>query len=153
MSDPFIGPTNDTWHFALVLDSGSPAQSQLSYLGSANFLIPITSLDVSEYHDYEFTLDPGADVAGFDDVVEVRVDDALVGTVPRTFVFDENVAQTFRFGENSVIGGSRSRWARVELAAPEPGRALLLVVAAAALRFARRPRSRGHSVSGIHSGA
>lgn len=145
VSDPFPGGSSgggDTWYFALVPNAGNPSQSALSYLNNVGTLTPIASLDVSEYHDYEFTLLPGANAAGFDDEVEVRVDGALVGTVARTFIADQNVANTLRFGHSSV-GKSHSRWHRIEFTAvPEPGQALLLAAAAATLRFARRRRTR-----------
>jgi hypothetical protein len=147
VSDPLTGGAGagvgDTWTFALLLNASNPNQSQLSFLGTTDQFSQITTLDVSEYHDYEFTLLPGPTAFGGDDVVEVRVDGALVGTVPRTFIRDNNNAQTFHFGDASPSGGSRSRWARVELVAvPEPGRTLLLLVAAAALCAARPLRAK-----------
>lgn len=144
VSDPFPGGASgggDTWYFALIPNAGNPSQSTLSYLNHVDELTTITSLDVGEYHDYEFTLLPGANPAGFDDEVEVRVDGALVGSVTRNFIADQNVANTLRFGHSSV-GKSNSRWNRVEFSAvPEPGQPLLLLVAAAALRLVRPRRA------------
>jgi hypothetical protein len=145
VSDPLTGGMagGDTWSFALVPNAGNPNQSQLTYLSYTNQLAPITSLNVGEYHDYEFTLDPGATPFGSDDAVEVRVDGALVGTVERSFIKDDNSAQTLRFGDATPGAGSRSRWARVEFTAvPEPARPLLLLVAAAALGSGAASRSR-----------
>jgi hypothetical protein len=132
----------DAWYFALVLNTGNPSQSTLSYLTNTSQLATLTTLDVSEYHDYEFSLDPGADMGGFDDAVEVRVDGTLVGTLARSQIPDQGLSPSLRFGDSSA-GRSLSRWARVELiAVPEPGQPLLLLVAAAALRFARAGRGR-----------
>jgi hypothetical protein len=143
VSDPFPGGGSgggDTWYFALIPNAGNPSQSTLSYLNNVDELTPLTNLDVGEYHDYEFTLLPGANPAGFDDEVEVRVDGALVGTVTRSFITDQNVANTLRFG-HSAVGKSHSRWNRVEFTAvPEPGQPLLLLAAAVALRLVRARR-------------
>jgi hypothetical protein len=144
VSDSFTGGVagGDSWYFALVLNTVTPAQSSLSYLNHNGQLTFFATVDVSQYHDYEFTLLPGANAAGFDDVVEVRIDGALQGTLPRNGIPDAGVAPTFRFGDNSA-GRSRSRWNHVEFTAvPEPGQPLLLLVAATALRFARPRRSR-----------
>ncbi len=132
----------DSWEFSFVLDAGSPGQSMLTYGTNGLQQAVITTLDVSDYHDYEFQYLPGAP-GGADDSVEVRVDGAVVGSVLRRFIPDAN-SPSMSFGEaNSTPGGSRSRWAELSLTpVPEPGRAALLLAGAAPLVLARLRRLR-----------
>jgi hypothetical protein len=51
-----------------VLDSNNPAQSTLTYGTNGLQQAVITTLDVSDYHEYEFQYLPGAP-AGTDDSV------------------------------------------------------------------------------------
>jgi hypothetical protein len=126
-----------------VLDSDNPAQSTLTYGTNGLQQAVITTLDVSDYHEYEFQYLPGTP-AGTDDSVEVRVDGAVVGNVLRRFVPDAN-SPGMIFGEgNSTPGGSRSRWAELSITpVPEPARAVLLLAGAVPLVLVRLARSRG----------
>jgi hypothetical protein len=127
----------DSWTFSFVLNPGEPAESLLTYGTNGLQQFPIATLDVTDYHEYEFQYLPGTS-AGTDDSVEVRVDGAVVGNVLRRFVPDSN-SPGMIFGEgNSTPGGSLSRWAELSITpVPEPGRAALLLAGAVPLAIAR----------------
>jgi hypothetical protein len=127
----------DSWDFSFVLNAANPGQSMLTYTTNGLQQAGITTLDVTEYHDYEFQYLPGAPGEA-DDSVEVRVDGVGVGSVLRRFVPDASTPG-MRFGEgNGTPGGSRSRWAELSLTpVPEPGRAVLLLAGGAVLLLAR----------------
>jgi hypothetical protein len=132
----------DSWQFSFVLNAANPGQSLLTYSSFGQQQTPITMLDLTDYHDYEFQYLPGGPEAT-DDSVEVRVDGEVVGTVLRRFIPDDSTP-SFRFGEgNGTAGGSRSRWAELSFEpVPEPGRAALLLAGGLTLALARWPRRR-----------
>ena len=133
----------DSWAFSFILDPDDPGQSMLTYGTNSLQQALITTLDVTDYHEYEFQYLPGLP-AGTDDSVEVRVDGVVVGNVLRRFIPEAN-SPGMIFGEgNSTPGGSRSRWAELSITpVPEPGLAALLLAGAVPLVLARRARGAG----------
>ena len=140
---PFFGVRDgqDWWQLSLLgADGGLP--NGVYYQNESGTSVLLHAMDVSDYHTYKMSFNSYAD--GGNGVLNVSVDGTPVGSLTRAQVISPNNAILVGFGEfNSSAGGSKSRWAFVELTVvPEPSTFVLLALGLVGLIGYGRRRQR-----------